>query len=155
MTFSYAGPGVDDVSTIRFHVGDTDASEFFLSDEEITYLIGLWTEKESVYYTAAEAAEAIANKLTKEVDVSSDGQSIPVGQMRDRYLDLAEKLREKHIDALVGGSSLYAGGMDAYESSDPTVAPLAFGRGMHDAPEAGQQDYGDVSTKLYSGWDEP
>ena len=151
MTFTYSGiPGTSIVETVRFLVGDTVATEHFLEDEEIVYLETLWGNKGTPLYVAAAAADAIAARLTREIDINSDGQSLSLGQLRDRFKDLAVELRHQHEDALVGGSSLYAGGMDAHQSPDASVAPLSFGTGMHDNPEAGNQDYGDISALEYA-----
>lgn len=147
MAFTYNGPGVDDVSTVRFLVGDTNANEVLLEDAEITFLITEWDSKGSLYYTASKAAESIANKFTREVPITVDGQNLDLSVLRDRFMATAGSLMLQYEDALVGGSSLYAGGMDAHESPDVTVAPLAFGRGMHDSPEVGRQDYGDISAQ--------
>jgi len=143
MTFTYDVPSVaDDLSTVRFYTGDTLEEEHFLEDEEIQFLIEQWSHKGSMLYVAAAAADAIAAELAREISLTSDGQSLALDGLYERYKNLAVELRAQHEDALVGGTSLYAGGMDAYESPDPTVAPLSFGTGMHDNPEAGNQDYG-------------
>lgn len=147
MTFTYTGmPGVTDLDTVRFLVGDTVEEEPLLQDEEISYLITTWQPKGSMFYVAAAAADSIAAKLTREISISSDGQVLSLETLRDRFKDLGVELRAQHEDALVGGASLYAGGMDAYESPDPSVAPLAFGTGMMDNPSAGQQDYGGANS---------
>lgn len=154
MTFTYNGdPAENELATVRFLSGDTIEDEYFLEDEEINYLVAQWEDKGTLYYVAAIAAENIATKLTREIDLSSDGETAAIGQLRDRFMELAVNLRGQHQDALVGGSSLYAGGMDAYESPDATVAPLSFGTGMHDNPEAGQQDFGSYET-TGTGWGE-
>jgi len=126
VAFTYGGsPGTTPVDTVRFLVGDTDETEYFLQDEEISWLHETWISKGNEYFVASKAAEAIAAKLALQ--------------------GVAE-------EQLVGGSSLYAGGMDAYKRYDPSVAPLSFGTGMHDNPEAGEQDYGDQSDLRWDWW---
>jgi len=42
MTFSFDENLADDVSLVRFHIGDTDDAGHFLEDETIQYHIGRW-----------------------------------------------------------------------------------------------------------------
>jgi len=151
MVFTYDGaPGATPVDTIRFLTGDTDESEYFLEDAEINWLYQEWIAKGTPYYVAAMACDAISAKLAREVTINSDGQTLSLDQLQEKYSRLSQQLREQHEDALVGGSSLYAGGMEADKRLYPDVAPLAFGTRMHDNPEAGRQDYGDTSDLLDS-----
>lgn len=144
MTFTYSGnPSDSDKDAIRFLIGDTDADEHFLEDEEITYLASMWVLSHSVYWAAAHAADAIAARFAREVTVNSDSQTVSTSELQGKYQELAMRLRQAHYDFFAGGF-VDAGGMLRGEYKDPTVAPLAFGTGMHDNPEAGNQDYGDI-----------
>ncbi len=144
MSFSYGGdPSGGTVDAVRFLVGDTDETEAFLSDEEILYLDTLWGFKGSDYWTASMAADAVAAKLTREVTITADGQSLGVSELQEKYLNLANSLRSMHQTLLAGGT-VSAGGVEASEQPDQTVRPLSFGIGMHDSIEAGQQQYGGV-----------
>jgi len=152
MAFTYGGaPGTSPVDTIRFLTGDTDESEYFLEDGEISWLYEQWITKGTPYYVAAMASDAISAKLAREVTINSDGQTLALDQLQEKYSTLSQQLREQHEDALVGGSSLYAGGMEANKRLYPDVAPLSFGTGMHDHREAGRQDYGDMAD-LPDSW---
>lgn len=151
MTFTYNGsPSVSDRDAVRFLVGDTVEAEHFLEDEEVEFLITQWETKGTMFYVASKAAESIATRLAREIDINADGQNLSLASLYDRYMKLAADLIWQHQDALVGGSSLYAGGMDAHESPDSSVAPLSFGTGMHDNMEAGQQDFGNVDAARYA-----
>lgn len=153
MAFTYGGsPGTTPVDTVRFLVGDTDETEYFLQDEEINWLHEIWISKGNEYFVASKAAEAIAAKLARETSFSADGQTVALGELQQKYQTLASELQGVAEEQLVGGSSLYAGGMDAYKRYDPSVAPLSFGTGMHDNPEAGEQDYGDQSDLRWDWW---
>lgn len=149
MAFTYgADPTSSTIDAVRFLVGDTDATEAFLSDEEIRWLSDQWENKNSVYYTASMAAEAIAARFAREVTTSSDSQTVSTSELQQKYMDLAVRLRSQH-QALLAGGFVDVGGINVGEQPDPTVAPLAFGTGMHDNYEAGNQDYGDVYTPIW------
>lgn len=153
MSFSYGGsPGTSPIDTVRFLVGDTDENEYFLHDGEINWLHETWISKGNVYHVASKAAEAIAAKFARETSFSADGQSVSIGELQQKYQDLAVQLAGVADELLVGGSSLYAGGMDAHQRHDPSVAPLAFGTRMHDHIEAGQQDYGEAGDRPWDWW---
>lgn len=157
MTFTYnANPAAEPVDAVRLLVGDHNASEYFLQDEEIAWLHDTWINKGNVYFVAAKAAETIAAKFARETTFTADGQTVSLSELQDKYLALATSLREQAEELLVGGSSLHAGGMDAHQWVDPSVAPLAFGTGMHDHREAGLQDYGDYGSAHWpdSSWGE-
>lgn len=130
---------------VRFLVGDTDESEFFLHDAEIEFLNSTWMSKGSVFYVAAMAAESIAAKFAREVSVNSDSQTVSTSELQQKYLDLAARLLRQHETLLTGGEVIM-GGVLIGEQPDPTVTSPAFGTGMHDFVEAGQQDMGDISS---------
>lgn len=143
MSFSYSGDPADTtVDAVRFLTQDTVAAEPFLQDEEIEFLALTWDSKGSVYYVASMAADSIAAKLAREVTVSSDGQTVSTSELQQKYILLAQRLMGLHERLLTGGN-VDVGGILAGEQPDPTVSPPAFGTGMHDDAEVGQQDYGD------------
>ena len=141
--FSYSGdPSSSALDAVRFLVGDTNEDEAFLSDEEIEFLDLTWTNKNSVYYTASMAAEAIAARFAREITVSSDSQTLSASELQQKYIELARRLMGLHERLLTGGT-VDVGGILAGEQPDPTVMPPAFGTRMHDSIEAGRQDFGD------------
>lgn len=143
MSFTYGeDPAVSEIDAVRFLVGDTREDEAFLSDEEIYWLLNLWGDKGSMYYSASMAAEAIAAKFAREVTVNSDSQTLNASELQQKYMELAVRLRSQHEQLLASGN-VDVGGILAGEQRDLTVVPMAFGTGMHDSPEAGTQDYGD------------
>jgi hypothetical protein len=148
-TYTYAeDPANEPVDAVRFLVGDTQGDEWFLSDEEIRWIIDVWVSKNSVFYTASMAAEAIAAKFAREVSTNADGQTVNTSELQQKYLDLAARLRRQHETLLTGGF-VDVGGINPGEQPDPTVTPPAFGTGMHDFSEAGQQDMGDYGPRSY------
>lgn len=154
MAFSYSGdPSTSIVDAVRFLTQDVDASEVFLQDEEIAFLVVLWQDKQSVYFTASMACEAIASKFAREVTVTSDSQTVNTSELQDKYIALAQRLMGLHVRLLSGGN-VDVGGINIGEQPDPTVSPPAFGTKMHDFIEAGVQDLGDVQERLPMFWSE-
>ena len=148
MTFTYtADPESEPLDAVRFLVGDVDSTEPQLQDAEIEFLVATW-EGMSMYYVAGMAAEAIAAKYAREINISADSQSLSTGDLQEKYLSLAQRLFALHEQLLAGGL-VDAGGVTTGEQPDPTVRPLSFGKGMHDDPEAGQQDYGGKTIPVW------
>lgn len=148
-TYTYTeDPANQPVDAVRFLVGDTQSDEWLLSDEEIMWIIDVWVGKNSVFFTASMAAEAIAAQFAREVSTNADGQSVSTSELQQKYLDLAARLRRQHETLLTGGF-VDVGGISTGEQPDPTVTSPAFGTGMHDFYEAGQQDMGDGNPGFY------
>lgn len=134
--------GFTQVDVVRLLIQDNDPAIPLLSDLELQWLVDEWLPKhDSLYMVAAQAAERISMKFAGVVTVSADGVSVDVSTISERYRQAALDLRQTHKDAQVGGEVDIANLM-----WDPTydwsIAPLAFGVGMHDNLEAGRQDYG-------------
>lgn len=141
MTFTYINPVASRRDAMRFLTGDTDPAQPLLHDEEVDYMVFLWTDK-SDYMVASYCAEAIAAKFARQIDISVDSQSLGASALQDKFLSLATRLRELDRTAFPG--TIFVGGVDPGEGVFAGTLPLAFGTGMHDNPEAGGQDYGDV-----------
>lgn len=152
MTFSYLDPSSSRRDAIRLLTGDTNAGQVLLADEEIDFFIGIWGEHDD-YEVAAYCAEGIASKLAREVDISADSQSVGTNVLQEKYLRLAERLRSQSASGFPG--VVYIGGLSTHTTElVPGAAQPAFGTGMHDNPEAGQQDYGDIADINYGPyWD--
>jgi hypothetical protein len=141
MTWSYSGDPADGgVDEIRFLVQDTDAADQLITNEEIEYIIAVWTPVYgSPLMYASMVAEAIAAKFTREVAYSADGVSVGVEALQDKYNALAASLRDQYKQYDIGG------GPDVYgvifdQNSDPTIKPTLWAVGMHDNNRAGTQD---------------
>lgn len=147
-TFTYTGdPSNSDLDAVRFLVGDTDPSAYFLNDAEIGYLIGLSASLDSsnaevnVSAAAGAAAEAIAAELSREVSYSADGVSVSADTLANKYYSVAEKIRtlSRRSDVTAAPD---VGGLLVGEVYDPSIRPLVFAVGMHDNYLGGQQDFG-------------
>jgi hypothetical protein len=147
MTYVYDGPGVTRKDTIRYLLQDTDpdgAGEWLLSDEEISWHITEWGDIwHSDQMIASFAAETIAARYAREASYSADGVSISLGPVGDQYRALAASLRERHKMHNVGGFP-DIGGVTPNEPMEPNTKPFAFGKGIHDFVEAGQQEFGGI-----------
>jgi hypothetical protein len=153
VAFTYEGNLTSSLKDqVRFLVGDTESDEFFLHDDEIAWLITTWEQKGSIYYTSSMAAEAIAAKFAREVSVNSDSQTLSTSELQQKYLDLAARLMRQHETLLTGGY-VDMGGVLAGEQPDPTVTSPAFGTGMHDYIDAGNQDRGDAGDYVIPDWE--
>lgn len=147
MTYSYAGPGVSEVDTLRFLIQDTDphgAGEWLVTNEEIDWANDTWYPIYHSYeYVASVLADTIAARYAREANYSADGVSISLGQVGDQYRALAAQLREQHRQLNIGGMP-DAGGVEPNEQLQPDTKPFAFGKGIHDYIEAGPQEFGGI-----------
>lgn len=143
MTWTWSGdPKTSDLDEIRFYIQDTDLTFQLLSDEEITFLIDTYLPQFGhPLAVAAMACEVIAAKFARQVDTSADGVSVALGQLQQRYNDLAQSLRDQYK---VIGSGNLAAALDAMFSDVSVfeIEPLVFGVGFMDNYRAGQQDFG-------------
>lgn len=145
--WSYEGPS-GDLGTVRFLIGDTDRTVRLLSDTEIQYLLTTWLPRQdSVIYVAAVAAEQIAAKFAGVVSINADGVNVGLSDLTERFTQLAARLRALHREGQVGGEVDIANLLISW-SQDPSIAPLRFGVGHMDNPEAGQEDYGGLRAPL-------
>lgn len=145
MTFSYSDPRVIVRDGLRLLCGDTRSSQALLQDEEYDFVMAQWPEEENSYMLASYCAETIAAKFAREIDFSADSQTVSASSLQQKYTELALQLRLRAKTSYAG--EVYVGGLDPFGvGPDPTIAPPAFGTQMHDAPEAGQQDYGDQGS---------
>lgn len=146
-TYTYNGPGTTVVDSIRFILGDTDrnnANEWVISNEEIQWAYDQWFPLyHSEQYVAATLADSIAARYAREASYSADGVSVSLGPVGDQYRLLAASLREQHKSLFVGGLP-DVGGITPDEQLEPNTKPFSFGKGIHDDPEAGAQEFGGV-----------
>ncbi|CAB4194553.1 hypothetical protein UFOVP1264_8 [uncultured Caudovirales phage] len=153
MSWTYSGnPASSDKDAVRFYVGDVDANFPFLTDEEISYLIEVYNESySSPVLVAAVAADTIANRFAREVSVSADGVSVQLGELQQRFTDLAKSLRGQHV-ALYGAFELITLENLLSNDWDPDIKPLVFGVGFNDNYMAGRQNYGDFHPGRTTTW---
>ena len=70
MTWSYSGnPGSSTLNEIRFLIQDTDTNDQLLSNEEIEYLVGVWSD---AYAAAIAAVSSLVAKSAREEEESKN-----------------------------------------------------------------------------------
>jgi hypothetical protein len=144
--WSYSGdPSTSPLDEVRFWCQDVKENRQLLSDEEIEFLIEKWyVQTGSLIFVASVACEVIAAKMAPEVNASADGVSVNTGELQQRYVNLAQRLRDQakaEIDDEVTfpEESLWT------TMDDPRIEPLVFGVGFMDNADAGRSDYGAYS----------
>ena len=149
MTWSYSGdPSTSDKDAVRFYISDIDQELPLLQDEDIDFLLKRWMPVyKSLLLTAAVCCEIIAGKFARQVSVNADGVSVGIGELQNKYNELAASLRDQY-KMEQQGTPLLPGVM--YDPTwDPTIKPTRFGVGFTDNYLAGQQDYGDYDPSGY------
>ena len=103
MTWTYSGnPSSTDRDAVRFLVADTVSSDPLITDEEIAYLLALYTEPP---HAAVGAARAIAAKFSREADqargIGDLSLNESLSQKSTQYHHLAD-----HLAGLASGITL-------------------------------------------------
>lgn len=129
MAWSYSGdPKTSPKDEVRFILGDTDAIDPILSDEEIEYTLEL--SDNNVQRAAAEACSKIIAKYVREVDYTIGPESVKAGQRLDNWRRLLADIESK----------LVSNAAPIWTGSDGPLRPI-FDVGLHDNIREG-------STKL-------
>ena len=132
MSWSYSGdPSSSNKDAVRFLLGDTDAEQPLISDEEVEYILSL---EANVIRAAAIGAESIAGKFSSKVDRSIGDFSESLSDLASQYLELARKLRKQAKQTSSFKAVPFAGGISkdvkkTLEKDTDRVKP-SFSRGM-------------------------
>lgn len=140
---TYSGdPNESMLDEMRFKLQDVgEGGLWLLTDVEYQYLLDKWLPRfDSPIGVASVAADTIAARFAGAVSITADGVSVNVGDLSGRYRELAAQLRTEYSSSQLGEANIDS--ILADFQPDPSIAPLDFGRGMHDNPEAGRQAYG-------------
>ena len=130
-------PSTSPKDEVRFLLGDTNQNDPLISDEEINYLIGKWSDP---YICAAMGAEALSAKYASLIDRSVGSLSISYSQRSQQFADLAKRLRQqaRSTAASSGGAGPQVFGIawaDKDEKdADTTLIPDTFDEGFMDNP---------------------
>lgn len=94
MAWTYSGdPSSSAIDAVRFTIGDTDSSDPLLSNEEITYLLGLYGQ---VIITASiRACEMIMAKFSRLANESVGSVRIDFSQKTKGYKDMVMQLKAR------------------------------------------------------------
>lgn len=106
MSWTYSGdPGTSALDAVRFWMQDIQEQRQLLQNEDINYLLNTWMPSvQSVIFVAAVGCEVVAARYADEVQVSADGVSVSVGDLQQKYMTLAEQLRDQWDEVVVPGS---------------------------------------------------
>lgn len=148
MSWSYSGnPQSSLRDQVRYLFQDTEETLPLQSDEEVDFLIKEWMPKFlSPYMVASKAAAVVARKFAGVLNITADGVSVNTADLAERYATMATRLRAEYMEATVTGGVVDLTNIMWGSQLDYGIKPLSFGVGMWDNPEAGQQDFGGVST---------
>lgn len=90
---TYGGdPENSPLDHVRLLVGDTECRDAFLRDSEINFFVA---NDGNAPRAAVSAAEAIAAKLARKINVRTGAVSKSLGDLMQHFLDLAKTLRAK------------------------------------------------------------
>ena len=132
--WSYSGdPLASERDAVRFMIGDTDACDKQLSNNEIDYLLQV---EGSVTQAAIVAAENLAAKYARLVDEQVGAVRISYSQRSRRYSDIANTLKARRNTA---GAAPYVGGISKsdkqIDENDSDLVRPAFTRDLHENEE--------------------
>ncbi|MFO0271367.1 MAG: hypothetical protein ACK53W_12635 [Gemmatimonadota bacterium] len=136
MTWTYNETLATAKDKVRWLVGDTDANEPLVQDEEIAFAL---SEEGSVYAAGATVARAIAARFARRPSTSIDGLSITMRERVEHYNRLADDLAAKATDATGGLGVPFVGGVSIdgmrTVAGDNDRTPNRLRIGMQDSPE--------------------
>lgn len=105
MAWTYSGdPGSSTRDEVRFLIQDTDTAEQLLTDEELDYLISVWTD---AYAAAVAAVSALIAQASRQVEESKRvgdlSLSLKTGARVQQWTALLDRL-QKERQRVQGGS---------------------------------------------------
>lgn len=129
MTFTYnsTNPLGTSKDWVRWRVGDTSSLDVLQSDQEITGAISSFGSKQAA---AAATCDAIAAKFARRMDTAHGKVKQMWSQLADRYMKLAETLRDEEAKGLAGvgpwaGAVSVAAKNTQLEDTDRTLPSFA------------------------------
>lgn len=135
--WTYNGdPASSATNEVRFLVGDTDAKNKLVQDEEIAYAIGI---ESSIMRAAVRVARGIATRFARNVEKQVGDLKIKAGDKYKNYLEVV-KVLEAEAASSMPGASPFAGGISVAakttQENDTDRSKPAFKRGMMDNPNS-------------------
>lgn len=108
MTFTYNLASPDDITRVRFHLGDTTEETAIFSDEEITFITG---EAGTWQKAVIACIRSVMGRLAAEPDMQADWLKIDWRRSADSWKLL---LSEKSQEFGVGKARASSGGQHAF-----------------------------------------
>lgn len=129
-TYDLTTTPLTDLARVRMRLGDTDASDQQLSDEEIFDLLG---QTGSVTGAVARAASVLAFRYARQADKWVGDLKILASQKSRAYRELAESLGTvgSVYFGVPSAGGVYQGDKEEAEA-DSSLATPYFRRGQHD-----------------------
>ena len=134
MSFSYEDPSDNDISAVRFEVGDTRESGYILEDEDIQYALN---KDGSVLKAAARMADRLAAHFTRKGETRTANISLNKISVPDHYRKLAKSLRNRAVTA---GDFIHLTqdkGAITTLKSNTNIRQPEFKVGIHDNQQSG------------------
>lgn len=99
MTFSYSGnPGASSLDEVRFLIQDTDSGEPLLTDEEINYLLGVYTDPYLAAISCVTTLIAQASRVVEESKKVGDlSLTVKSGERVAQWEALLKHLRQEQF----------------------------------------------------------
>lgn len=108
MPFTYSGdPRANLLDETRFLIQDTDPDDWFLSDDEINYLLN---EHGTPLMAALSACTILIAKFARYIDEQTGKQTIYASQMQQHYVELKHqferKIAREKTNVFFGGTNI-------------------------------------------------
>ena len=133
MAFTYVDPSSGNRDKVRFLISDTDSTDFNLHDEEITYLLSIWT---NVFDTAIAGAEIIAGKFANKTNYSRSIGDLSISESyatsAAEFRSLADRLKEQKNKIYPPTPKINAAAIVSTEDRLQTTFTTEFRSGLHD-----------------------
>jgi len=113
MTFTWVGDLSTDLDKVRFHIGDTDSTGYWLEDATITALL---TSEASVGGAVIACLRYIVGQLSRP-DFKADWLTINHAEARKGYQSLLSEKRREFGYAAVSASSVVTYRRDSFQNS--------------------------------------
>lgn len=106
MTFTYTPESPDDITRVRFHIGDTDSEAAIFTDEELSFII---SEAGSWQAAVVSCIKSVIARVSKEPDFKADWLQVDSSRALAGWTSLlAEKRQEFGIPAVSSsGKAVY------------------------------------------------
>lgn len=139
MSWSYNIDLSTDVDKVRVRIGDTNANNQLLSNEEITALLSAFGS--DIIQTVIGSIRAIIAKLARDYDRSNVGMSVQRSQQVQHYKDLLEQFTGSGIEGINTRAGMFVGGLsqsteESFDDDTDYKSP-DLRRRMDDKPGAG------------------
>lgn len=133
MTFTYIDPSSGNRDKVRFLIGDTNSTDYHMSDEEIAYLLATWVD---VYSAAIAGAEIIASQFAHKTNYSRSIGDLSISESyqasADEFFKLADRLRRQKDDLTPPTPRINAQAIVSTGNKVVSSYKTDFYTGMHD-----------------------